>query len=250
MRTTFLFLLLAFSGSIYSQEYYDIPRSRLSIELPDGFEHIKCTSYFSGKQHKKEHMRIFQSYGGNYYDHIKKYSTDPSRLGVSGLMAVEKEDYLKIAGYDARYVHYVFQDFYGLHSYELVFGDSTQTIQIILQVMINHINTDAKVEKILKGIKYDKKKEIEHFEDSGFEFKESKTFLIDNQFDPGLSTWRFLPVKRGKKLDRDKGFVVFSTDYFEDPISSRVVESQLTDFLYNKGFSLYQNDSSSTKHRL
>src|SRR5690606_10730310 len=159
--------LLLLSGlQTFSQDTYKVPRSNLTISLPEGYSHIKSTNYFKGS-HTGEYIRINQSYGNSYYTHIKTYTNDPGKNGMLGDLKVEKEKFLKISDFDGRYTHLVTSSSTGLHSYELVFGDSAFAVQILVLIRITPENNDAAIEKKLLETKYDRHRKVDYFEASG-----------------------------------------------------------------------------------
>lgn len=203
-------LLLTFSSYALSQENYTkVPRTRVSMIIPDGYSIM--TNNTGLQKDVNQAIMIMDLVGGNYYTNAKDFQK--STFEQQGLAVYEFED-TKVSGYPAKFMISGTDD-WRLNALTMVFGDSTFSTMITSVHYANDNRLQNSLKDALLSVRYDKEVTIDPFEGIRFSVDTVSTRFKFSLFSSNM--YVFTPG--GDNEPEDKSMVMLTPTLFDKSMS-------------------------------
>jgi len=210
--------LISLNSCGFSQkDYTHIPRTRVSITIPEGYKIMNANTGLLKNSY--EFINIMDLVGGNFYTNAKDFNKRSYEQG--GIKVYEYFDTI-VSGFPAKMMLSNTDD-KNLNGISLVFGDTTFSTMIMSVHKSSNKQLEDEIKEALLTIKYNKNIVIDPFEDVKFTVDTTSTVYKLLTYSGNM--YIFTPY--GKDNNEDKSMVSIIPTLYDKTASLRQM-SQLS----------------------
>ena len=208
-------------------KYIDIPRTRVSMIKPSGYELMKYQTGF--KKDEFQSISITDLVIGNYYSNTKDFNRNTfENQGVN----VKEFKSISISGFPGKFlladINYSEMDVF-----MLVFGDSTFSTMVTSVFDPSDTNNENEIRKCLLSIKYNKHKTVDPLENIMFSADTISTDLKLSVFSGNIYTFS---INGKDNISEDTIMVSVLPVEFDKDNTLRELSTMYMEKLSEKGF--------------
>lgn len=229
-----LLLILTFNSCGFSQkEQTKIPRTKVSISIPDGYSIMSANTGL--QKDNNQAIMIMDLVGGNYYTNAKDFNKRTFEL--QGMTVYSFEETI-IDGFPAK-VMTTNTDDENLSSIMVVFGDTTFSTMMTSIHRANDKKLENHLKKVMLAVKYDKEIAVDPFEGVNFKIDTVTTKFKFGVFSSNM--YVFTPF--GQDNPKEKSMVMLTPSMFDKTMTIEQVSQMATNGLKKHGMYGFITDS-------